>query len=121
MRSRDLIKSLDGVYNEIDEQNNNHWSKVTFIIVSFMSAILNLLIFISLFTEIHILFRILFMSSAVIIGFISITYLLFPAIIANETFNAYKYLNNLYIAYNRWSLPFSLNLKVIHFPNGYQK
>ena len=108
----DLLKKLNAIYEEIDSYNRIYWSKITLITIGTITFSSDLWIFVSIYAELNPVLRVLFsfFASAAILLFI--LYLKINSMVFNESFKAYTLINNLYLEYNAWSLPISLNFKV---------
>ena len=110
-----LIKSLDMIYKEITEQNKKYWSNLNLVMISSCGLVINMLFFVSIYSSIHIMLKVMFFYMSIMFSIISILFLRFSALVAKQSFMSHKLLNDLYLSYNKWGLPFSLSLKVYSF------
>jgi len=99
--SIDLIKSLNSFYMEINEYNNNYWSKFLFLIWITFFLIIDSLIYSTLFGEMNLLNKMLFINA--VIGFSSILTLVLSiaSSVNSEANKSYILLNSLVVSYSR--------------------
>jgi hypothetical protein len=93
-----LIKKLSSIYSEIDDYNNNFWSKYLLSIWLILGSVINTTLYLSIFGEMHIIFRIIFIYS---VSVFIITFMFIVNIASSVTFEAmrsYKLLNNLMVS-----------------------
>ena len=61
-----MIRSLNSLYSEINEYNTKFWSKYLLSIWLIMGSLINIILYLLLFSEINILFKIIFIFGLII-------------------------------------------------------
>ena len=112
---QNILHSYDVVYREIDEYNTTYWSKFIFIVWSIFGAIIAQLLFISIFTEINMLLRLLLCYAACLILILFNFIFLISCSLNTEANESYKIFNSLIPVYSRSDAPNKMKniLKVI--------
>ena len=108
----DLIKKLNSIYNEIEEFNRNYWSKISLSYIRSLGLVSNLMFYLSIYGSIDVFLIIIFSYMGINLFLLFIFYLKINAMVSSEAFKAYRTVNNLYLEYNEFKFPISLNLKV---------
>jgi hypothetical protein len=93
-----LIKKLSSIYSEIDDYNNNFWSKYLLSIWLIFGSVINTTLYLTVFGEMHIICRIVF-AYGVCIFVITFTFIVNTASsVTLEAMRSYKLLNNLMVS-----------------------
>ena len=98
---QNILNSYDVVYREINEFNTTYWSKFIFIVWSIFGAIIAQLIFISIFTEINMILRLLLCYAACLILILFNFIFLISCSLNTEANKSYKIFNSLIPIYSR--------------------
>jgi len=97
----DLIKSLNSLYLEINDYNNNYWSKFLFSIWMIFSATSDSLLYSTIFGKMILLNRILLMYAVITISLGLLLIISVASSVNTEANKSYKLLNSLMITFNR--------------------
>lgn len=93
-----LIKKLSSIYSEIDDYNNNFWSKYLLSIWLIFRSVINTTLYLTIFGQMHIICRIVFIY-AVSIFIITFMFIVNTASsVTLEAMRSYKLLNNLMVS-----------------------
>jgi len=89
-----IIKQLNSIYSEIDEYNNNYWSKFLFWVWMLFGLMINTLLFTAIFGVMPLFIRLLFTFAAIFFVFI-LTFIISTASSVNlEASRSYELLNS---------------------------
>ncbi len=96
-KMKNILKSLDSIFSEINIHNNDFWSKYLMIVLMLVIIAIDLVLFESLFGKMSLFFRIMLFYSSTVLFLALILLINIASSVSFEAKKSYKLLNKLFI------------------------
>jgi hypothetical protein len=100
-KMNNILKSLDSIISEINNYNNDLWSKYLMIVLMLVITALDITLFHSFFGKMSLFFKIILTYGSSILSLLLIVLLNTASSVSFETNKSYKLLNKLFITNNK--------------------